>query len=244
MKAMILAAGLGTRLLPLTEHTPKALVKCNGVCLLEHAITSLKQANISEIIINVHHFAQQIIDFLAQHQNFGLQIHISNESDNLLDSGGGVRHVLSRLSGSQPFLVWNVDVLSNISIPKMLKTFHESENLALLAVRQRSTSRYLLFDNENKLCGWENIKTKECKLVQSSLHLKPLAFSGIQILHPDIFEHSKLRGVFSLTQLYLELCQIHPIKAYRHDADYWFDLGTTEAIQRAETFLKSNSHLK
>ncbi|MEI8203298.1 MAG: nucleotidyltransferase family protein [Bacteroidota bacterium] len=240
MKAMILAAGLGTRLMSLTQNTPKALVKCNGITLLEHALNNIKRAGIQEVVINVHHFAPQIISFLEQHQHFGLHIHISDESAQLLDSGGGVLNAQKYFSADEAFLVWNVDVVSNISISNMMETFNKTENFALLAVRHRNTSRYLLFDDNNRLCGWENTKTNERKIMQAALHFIPLAYSGIQILHPDVFKYNQLKGVFSLTQMYLELCKNHLIKAYPHDEDYWFDLGTPEAIKRAETFLNSN----
>ena len=242
MKAMILAAGMGTRLLPLTQDKPKALVECAGISLLEHALDSLKNAGVYQIIINVHHFGNQIVDFIKQDRFSELEIEISDESDVLLDSGGSVMHAKSFLDGVEPFLVWNVDVVSDISIPLMLLAFHKMQPLALLAVRNRFTSRNLLFDDKNLLCGWRNNKSGETKMVQNKEHLKGYAFSGIQIMHPDVFKFNSLQPPFSLTDMYLSLAKEFPIGAYLHDEDYWFDLGTPESIQKANAYFQSLKH--
>ncbi len=238
---MILAAGLGTRLMPLTQDKPKALVLCNEKTLLEMAIEKLKASGISEVIINIHHFSNQITEYLSLNNNFGIQIALSDETDELLDSGGGMMKAQDFLSGNEAFLVWNVDVLSNISIPEMLKEFQQTETMALLAVRNRITSRYLLFDEKNSLCGWKNTKTDEVRMMKISDTLSSFAFSGIQMLHPDVFKFNSLCGKFSLTEMYLSLCKQFSIKAFLHDQDYWFDLGTPEAINKASHFLRSTT---
>ena len=156
MKAMIFAAGLGTRLKPLTDSTPKALLPINGKPMLEHVILKLKDAGFHQIAINVHHLGDQIINFLAANNNFGIQIHISDERDYLLDTGGGIKHAAAFLQGNEPFLIHNVDILSDIDLRALYNHHIETNPLATLLVSKRNTSRYLLFNKENKLCGWRN----------------------------------------------------------------------------------------
>ena len=163
MKAMIFAAGLGTRLKPLTDNTPKALLPIRGKPMLEHVILQLKNAGFDQIAINIHHLGDQIIDFLAANNNFGIQIYISDERDYLLDTGGGIKHAAPFLQGDEPFLIHNVDIISNIDLRALYNHHLETNPLATLLVSKRKTSRYLLFNKENKLCGWRNRETGEVK---------------------------------------------------------------------------------
>jgi len=226
MKAMILAAGLGTRLKPLTEIIPKALVKVYGVTLLEQSLLHLKKSGINQVIINVHHFAGQIIDFLKIHHDFGMKITISDESAELLDTGGGLKKASWFFNDPDPFIVLNVDVISNLDLIKAMDCHIEKKNLATLVVKERETSRYFLFDDKLTLCGWENVKTGE-KFIsrQTDTSLRRLAFSGIQVLDPDIFNFITETGKFSLTGMYLRLSAEHKIAGFIDKDSFWADAG-------------------
>ncbi|MCQ2959498.1 MAG: nucleotidyltransferase family protein [Bacteroidales bacterium] len=238
MKAMIFAAGLGTRLKAMTENRPKALVECNGRTLLEFAILKLKYFGFSEIIVNVHHFSSQIIDFVASH-DYGIPVRISDETNQLLDTGGGLLFAKSLLQDSDPFLVCNVDIISSIDFNKMIE-FHKQKNaLVTLAVSDRKTSRYLLFDKNHQLCAWENRKTQEKKVVRESLEYIPLAFSGIQIISPKIFDYISESGKFAIMDLYLRLAAEHSIIAYDHTGDFWLDVGKFEEFESIENQVKN-----
>src|SRR5882672_6402130 len=236
MKAMILAAGLGTRLRPLTNDLPKALVEINGRTLLEITIDRLKAFAIREIIVNVHHHAEQIVAFLKSHQNFGLQIAISREDDLLLDTGGGLKKAawFFQESGSQePFLVHNVDILSTIDFHQMLESHKKTSALATLAVQQRASSRQLLFDENNLLAGRRK-GTSPDEIVRPSKSLQPLAFSGIHILSPRLLTLFTESGVFSIIDTYLRLVTSgEKIAAFRADNFYWRDLGRIGDLQQA-----------
>ena len=194
MKAMIFAAGLGTRLKPLTDNTPKALLPINGKPMLEHVILKLKNAGFDQIAINIHHLGDQIIDFLAANNNFGIQIYISDERDYLLDTGGGIKHAAPFLQGDEPFLIHNVDIISNIDLRALYNHHLETNPLATLLVSKRKTSRYLLFNKENKLCGWRNRETGEVKSFYPYFdpnQYNEYAFSGIHVLSPKISSEPK-----------------------------------------------------
>ena len=229
MKAIIFAAGLGTRLKHLTEHTPKALVKAGDITLLEHVITKLKQAEVNEIIINVHHFYEQIIDFI-QKNNFGIKICFSIEDEKLLDTGGGLKKASWFFDDNKPFFIHNVDVISDINLQEMLDVHLRENAMATLAVRNRITQRYFLFDATNRLCGRENLNTGECILLPNSppkTELNRLAFSGIHVVSPTIFEYMPSKDVFPITELYLNIP--HKIIAYQHDYGQWKDMGKIES---------------
>ncbi|MCB2222056.1 MAG: nucleotidyltransferase family protein [Bacteroidetes bacterium] len=233
-KAMIFAAGLGTRLQPLTHEKPKALATINGYTLLEILIRKLIRYQFNHIIVNVHHFAGQIIDFLKQKQNFAVDIHISDESGQLLDTGGGIVKASWFLDDVDSFLVHNVDVITDMDLHRM-ENFHlRKKALATLAVRNRPSSRYLLFDDSNKLCGWMNTKTGEKIMAREESGLKALAFSGIHFINAGIFQHLKRKGRFSIIEAYLELARQYPICGYQHDDGYWLDVGRPENIRQAE----------
>jgi len=237
MRAMIFAAGLGTRLKPLTDFKPKALVKVKNIPLLEIAINKLKTSGFNEIIINVHHFADMIIDFLKSKNNFGIRIEISDERESLLDTGGGLKKASWFFDDGKPFLVYNVDILSDIDLQKMYQFHQASNSIATLAVKNRNTQRYLLFDDENLLCGWQNIKSGEIKNArQTNLSLHQLAYSGIQIINSSIFFLMPDDKVFSIIDFYLSIAAKQRITAFNHDETYWLDLGKLESLKKAETF--------
>jgi len=231
MKAMIFAAGLGTRLKELTQHTPKALVKVGGITLLERTILKLKQAGIDEIVINAHHFAEQIVDFVS-HRDFGVNIHISLEK-NLLDTGGGLKYAAHFFNDGKPFIIHNVDIISDIDLQKMYN-FHSRQNaMATLAVRNRETQRYLLFDDNFLLCGRENTKTNEKNIITTipkSTYLQQFAFSGIQVVSSKIFSFMPEKDVFSITELYLFATQSQKIIGFLHNEGSWADMGKMEDI--------------
>ncbi len=226
-KAMILAAGLGTRLRPITDTIPKALVKTNGRTLLEGAIRHLADYGVKEIIINVHHFADKIIFYLDQNKNFGLNISISDESDHLLDTGGGLKKVSGFFTGGVPFFVRNVDIISDLNLHHLMEYHVQSQAIATIVVRKRETSRYFLFDHDHRLCGWTNLKTGERILsFEPSEDPGMLGFSGIQVLSPEIFSLITENGKFSLTSLYIRLAKYHLIRGYLDNESIWKDAGS------------------
>ena len=238
MKAMILAAGMGTRLLPLTENKPKALVEINGIPLVQLAIQKLISSGFDEIIINAHHFAGMLINFLKEKNNFGINIQISDETDLLLDTGGGIKQASSFFNDGKAFLVYNVDILSDIDLRQLYRAHCELNPIATLAVRNRETSRYLLFNEENILCGWKNFKSGSTKFARpSETVFKLLAYSGIQIVNPKIFNLMPEDKVFSIIDLYLKLAVENEIKAYIHDDSFWMDLGKPESLKEAEKII-------
>ncbi len=234
-KAFILAAGLGTRLKPFTEHCPKALVEVNGKPLLERLVENLKQQGYNDIVINVHHFAEQVLAFLDSKQNFGVRIEISDERELLLDTGGAILHAKSFLETSPYFLVHNVDILSNMDLSKIAETHVNSGALATIAVRDRQTDRKFLFNENNLLIGWQNAKTKEKILLNNSSETPvPLAFSGIHVVSSNIFKHIHQSGKFSIVNTYLDLAKTHDIRGFRHDDDIWLDVGKPEQLEHAQ----------
>ncbi len=223
---MILAAGLGTRLRPLTDKIPKALVESGGRTLLEHSIGHLKRYGIKHIIINIHHFPEQIIDFLRCHNNFGLEIAISDESDELLDTGGGLKKAGWFFSGTEPFVVRNVDILSDLDLEAMCRFHLRNHAVATLAVRSRETSRYLVFDENRQLCGWKNIsagKSIQTRVPEGNTY--DYAFSGIQVLSPGIIPLISEGGRFSLVDLYLRLAAAQKIVCFEDKGSVWQDAG-------------------
>ena len=235
MKAMILAAGLGTRLRHLTINRPKALMDVQGVPLLELLITRLRHEGFHELIINVHHLADQIREFLAQHHNFGLDIAISDETEALLDTGGGIRRAAWFLDDGAPFLVHNVDIVSDVDLAAMTAAHLQRQPLATLAVTKRPSVRSLLFDAAGQCVGWQNSKTAAAKIARpSATALTPLAFSGIHVISPAIFRLMPDQPAFSIIDLYLQAAAGgQAILGYEHDAANWLDVGTPENLARA-----------
>ena len=254
MKALIFAAGLGTRLKPLTDTMPKALVPLAGKTLLQWQVEKLRDAGITDIFVNVHHFPDQIIDTVRQNEGWGTSIIISDERDQLLDTGGGLKKIVNEQlkTINEPVLACNVDILSNIDI-KALIARYEATRTSQLVVSDRKTQRYLLFDNAGKLRGWTNIKTGERKpqnLPSSITNYRQLAFSGMQILSPEVLARLNeiTQNKFSLIDFYLHLCETNsltspesPLLAYIPVNYRMMDVGKIEQIQEAENFAKSLS---
>ena len=276
MKAMIFAAGLGTRLKPLTDNMPKALVPLAGKTLLQWQIERLKAAGITEIVVNVHHFPDMIINHLRENDNFGCRISVSDERDMLLETGGGLRKAKSLLLGigsresgnnDEPILICNVDILSNIDLPTLLHAYNPEE-MGVVVVSPRDTQRYLLFDETNRLCGWTNIATGEIRPASlvSSLNilpptgeadlqakptyqlqrsdLSPLAFSGMQVLNPRIFDVmdkvvAEKGDKFSLIDLYLSIAEKEILRAFIPENYRMMDVGKIAQLSEAESFAAS-----
>jgi len=238
MKAMILAAGLGTRLRPLTDDRPKALVEIGGRTLLEIALTRLRSFGIREVIINVHHFAGLVVDCLKANDNFGMRIEVSRE-DVLLDTGGGLKKAAQFFreeagSSDEPFVLHNVDVISTIDLRRMVEFHKENKALATLAVHDRKSSRYLLFDEQSQLCGRRAGTGMEPELVRVSGQMTPLAFSGIHVISPRLLEMMTQDGAFSIISTYLHLAaRGERILAFRADDYYWRDLGKLDDLKQA-----------
>lgn len=235
MKAMVLAAGLGTRLRPLTNDRPKALVEVAGRTLLEITLTRLRNFGIREVIINVHHFGNMIEDYLKTNNNFGLQIEISREDELLLDTGGGLKkasHFFQKGAGrEEPFILHNVDVISNIDFAEMLKFHADRKGLATLALQHRETSRYLLFDDSLELCGRRAGRESQSQLVRPSSHPQALAFSGIHVISPRFLAMMTEQGAFSIIESYLRVAsEGEKILGFLADQYYWRDLGRPEQI--------------
>ena len=246
MKAMILAAGLGTRLRPLTENRPKALVEVAGRTLLEITLTRLRSFGIQDVIINVHHFAGMMASYLDANQNFGMNIEISRE-DVLLDTGGGLKQAadlfLKHLaSPDEPFLLHNVDVISTIDLSRMLRFHEESLALVTLAVQDRRTSRYLLFDENGELCGRRAGKDSEAELIRSSKQVEALAFCGVHVISCRFLRLLNEQGTFSIIDPYLRLAAVgERILSFRADEYYWRDLGRPENIAQAAEDLRQKA---
>jgi NDP-sugar pyrophosphorylase family protein len=242
MKAMILAAGLGTRLKPLTDSIPKAMVPLGGKPLIYHTINKLITAGVTQIIINVHHFAKSIIEYVETNKDFNIPIAISRE-EALLDTGGGLKNASWFFNDNQPFILHNVDVLSDIDLREMLNYHKDRESLATLAVRKRSTTRYFLFNKESRLVGWQSLETGEKKVVTSlSAEPEKYSFMGIHIISPDIFSLLPEKRIFSIVKAYLDLASNgEKIVGYRNDEDFWIDLGRQELLEQAEEYITAKN---
>ncbi len=233
MKAMILAAGLGTRLQPITNTIPKALVKIGNTPLLEYSVKKLLHYGFNEIIINVHHHPNKILGFLKENNYFGAHISISDESDMLLDTGGGLKKAGDFFRGNEPFLIYNCDIITDLDLSKFYNFHLDQHALCSLAVSKRESSRYLLFDNENRLCGWENKKTGEViNARNTNSGFYPMAFSGIHILNPDAIQLLPDKNVFSLIEFYLMIASDYKIKGFDHSYSRWFDIGKLSVLEQ------------
>jgi len=234
MKAMILAAGLGTRLKPFTDHHPKALAVVNDKTILQRNVEYLASFGIKDIIINVHHFAEQVIFFVEKNNGFGSNISFSDERDEVLETGGGIKKAARFFEKqNEPFVVMNVDVLTDMNLAAMISLHKTKSPMATLAVSSRQTSRYFLFDEFNLLCGWKNVKTGEQKISRKSSKYIEKAFSGIHVISPEIFSLIKSEGKFSMVDVYLELAKTQAIQAFDHTGSKFIDVGKPESILRA-----------
>lgn len=247
MKAMVFAAGMGTRLRPLTDSMPKALVQVAGKPLLQHTIEKLKASGFNELVINVHHFADRIIDFVRANDSFGIRIEFSDESEKLLNTGGGIKRASWFFDDGQPFLIHNVDILSNIDLPELVKQHRESNSKATLVCSERETSRYLLFDGADRLRGWVNEKTGEVKSPvahRDPSRYRKLAFSGIHLLQPSLFEQmEKMGDTFSIIDFYIQHCDEVVITPYAPEGMQTIDVGKPEALPAAEAFLNRSKSI-
>ena len=237
MKALIFAAGKGTRLKPFTDHHPKALAMVNNVPLLERNIKYLQSFGINDFVINVFHFGEQIVDFLKKNGNFGAKIEISDEKVELLETGGGLVFARKFLDFKEDFLILNADILTDLNITEFVKYHQEKKDFATLAVSDRKSSRKLLFNPEMILKGWLNVQTGEQRLAEFNKGFKPLAFSGIHCVNPEIFNKIKRTGKFSIMEEYLDLMSLERIHGYEHSADL-IDVGKPESIAEAEKIFK------
>lgn len=244
MKAMIFAAGLGSRLKPITDSIPKALVPVGDKTLLQHVIDKLADSGFRDIVINVHHFSGQIVDFLKSNDNFGLNIAVSDETGQLLDTGGGIKNAAALLNDGEPFLVHNVDILSNVDLTRLYKSHVQSGADVSLLTSWRETQRYLLFDQDYRLVGWENIATGQTKSPYPDFKpdgYRQYAFSGIHVISPSVFPFMlSYPDVFPIMDFYLQQADKLHIRAYPLDDLRLVDVGKLYSLQQAEDFLAEN----
>ena len=238
MKAFVLAAGLGTRLKPWTDHHPKALAMVNGKSLLQRNIEYLQQAGIREVVVNVHHFAQQIIDAIEENQGWGSTVQISDETDAVLETGGGLVKAQPFFAGETDFVVMNADILTDLDLNKMIQHHLQSGALATLATTQRESSRYFLFDVAERLSGWTNTKTGEEKIMREPSPLHPAAFSGVHVINTQLFQHILRTGKFSMVDVYLDICAEQIIKGYDHTGGLLLDVGKPESLEKAASIFQ------
>ena len=237
-RAMIFCAGLGTRFKPWTDKHPKALAVVNGKSLLQRNIEYLQQYGIFEVVINVHHFAEQIEEAVSRNRGWGSDIMISDEREALLDTGGGLLKAARFFSGDQRFITLNADILTDLHIGKLIEFHEQRKPLISFGVTDRKSSRVLLFDQEDRLCGWRNISTGEEKISIAKPHLQTKAYSCVVIFEPSIFNLMSgygFSGKFSLTDVYLKLAADYPILGYDHSGDRFVDVGKPESVEVAET---------
>lgn len=253
---MIFAAGLGTRLRPLTNDRPKALVEVAGKPLLQHQIEKLKGAGFDHIVVNVHHFGKQIIDFLAAHENFGIDIKISDEREQLLDTGGGIKAAMKLFDNDDPVLIHNVDIISDIDLGALyqkhldVQTGCDDDAIATLAINQRKTSRYLLFNDQLRMCGWTNVTTGEVKpttlcsdpdATLEEMGYQKYAFSGIHVADRRILNDLEARSedIFPIMDFYIELCQKKSVRGVVVTGQKWVDCGKPEHLDVAKQIICS-----
>ena len=237
MKALIFAAGKGTRLKPFTDHHPKALAMVNEVPLLERNIRFLQSFGINEFVINIHHFGDQIVNFLKKRDNFGAKVEISDERNELLETGGGLVFARKFFDFQEDFLIMNADILTDMNVAKFVKYHQEKKDFATLAVSDRNSSRKLLFNPEMILRGWLNVQTGEQRLAEFNKGFKALAFSGIHCINPEIFNKIKRTGKFSIMEEYLDLMHSEQIHGYEHQG-ILIDVGRPESVLEAEKIFK------
>lgn len=238
MKAMILAAGLGTRLKPFTDEHPKALAVINGKSLLQRNIEYLASFGITDVIVNVHHFPDQITNAIKKNKGFGSKITISDEKDEVLETGGGLMKAKDFFDEKESFVLMNVDVLTDLNLRRMIKQHNSSKAIATLAVTTRKTTRYFLFDELENLCGWKNIVTREQKISKEASKYFEKAFSGIHVISPEIFSLIKLKVKFSMVDVYLNLCKLYTVTGFDHSISKFIDVGKPESIAMAEEIFK------
>lgn len=233
-RAIIFSAGLGTRFKPWTDRHPKALAIVNNKSLLQRNIEYLQQYNISEVIVNIHHFPEQIIQVINANNGWGSNIIISDERDEVLETGGGLLKAKPLLNGTDPFLSLNVDVLTDLNINDLAAFHAQQKSLVSFGVTERKTSRNILLDADGRMCGWQNITTGEEKIIIKKEIIKPFAYSCVVVYEPEIFSLITQQGKFSIMDTYLDLCADHTISGYNHTGDRWIDVGKPESVGIAE----------
>lgn len=238
MKAMIFAAGLGTRFKPWTNHHPKALAMINGKSLLQRNIEYLQQYGIFEVVVNVHHFADQIIQAVAENKGWGSNVIISDETNEVLETGGGLLKARNLLEGTEPFLTLNVDILTDLNLHHLLAYHRQHQPLISFGVTNRKTSRNFLFDEQNRLCGWRNNSTGEERISIATEGLVEKAYSCVVVFEPRVFSLIRQQGKFSLTETYLDLAAEHVILGYDHSGDKLVDVGKPESVAVAEALFR------
>jgi MurNAc alpha-1-phosphate uridylyltransferase len=234
MKAMILAAGLGTRLRPWTDHHPKALAMVNGKGLLQRNIEYLQKIGIRDVIVNVHHFAEQIEEVVKRSNGWGSSISISNERDKVLETGGGLKKAAGYFDGEKDFVLMNVDILTDLNLEAMIQQHENSDAIATLAVTNRTTSRYFLFNDKSELCGWRNVSSGEERIMRQSIELQQKAFSGVHVISTSIFPLLRNDEKFSMVDVYLDVAKDHFVQAFDHSHTNFIDVGKPESINKAE----------
>jgi MurNAc alpha-1-phosphate uridylyltransferase len=234
MKGMIFSAGLGTRFKPWTEKHPKALAPVNGKSLLQRNIEYFQQFGINEVVVNVHHFADQIIDAVEANNGWGSKVLISDEKDEVLETGGGLLKARPLLESDEPFVTINADILTDLDLNQLLAFHHKEEALISFGVTGRKTSRYFLFDEDKKLCGWTNTKSGERRISIDKPGLEEWAYSCVVVFEPQVFSLIRQRGKFSLVDTYLDLAKEHKIMGFDHSGDKLVDVGKPDSIAIAE----------
>lgn len=238
MKAMIFAAGLGTRFKPWTDKHPKALALVNGKTLLQRNIEYLQQYGINEVVVNVHHFADQIIEAVKSNDGWGSKIYVSDETGEVLETGGGLLKAAPLLTSEEGFITLNADILTDLNIQQLLSFHKEYGALISFGITNRKSSRSFLFDDNNRLCGWQNTGTGEEKIVIANQQLHAMAYSCVAVFQPSIFELIPQRGKFSLTETYLSLAPQHLIAGFDHTGDKFIDVGKPESVALAEKMFR------
>ena len=246
MKAIVFAAGLGTRLRPLTDDRPKALVEVGGRPLLDHVMRRLAEAGCDEVVVNVHHFAGKVIDYLSTHSSHGMTVHVSDESDLLLDTGGGIARARQWLDGDEPFIAHNADILTTLDLRAMVDAHRASRATATLLVKQRDTRRYLLLDNNDRLRGWTHLDTGEVRPegIAVDAQWRRRAFGGVHVISPDIFDaleaYRNMHGPkFGIIPFYVDNCRQINVRGYEPPVDYqWLDVGKPDTLARARELFK------
>lgn len=233
VQAMIFAAGLGTRFKPWTNKHPKALALVNGKPLLQHNIEYLQQYGITDVVVNVHHFSSQLINAIHNNKGWGSQVQISNESGEVLETGGGLLKAKPLLTAPEIVLL-NADILTDMNLSALLDFHRSRQGIATLAVSQRQTSRYFLFDDNNRLSGWRNNTTGEEIICRPEGHRNPLAFSGLHLVTQNLLNLISREGKFGIVELYLSLANAHPIYGFDHSGSRFIDVGKPEAVALAE----------
>lgn len=231
---MIFSAGLGTRFKPWTDNHPKALALINGKSLLQRNIEYLQKYNIHDVVVNVHHFPDQIINAIETNKGWGSNVVVSDESDVVLETGGGLLKAKDLLKNEEPFITLNVDILTDLDLDKLIRFHKTNSPLISFGITSRTTSRYFLFDEDNRLCGWRNVNTGEEKIADPKPSMHQMAYSCVAVFQPEIFDLIPQRGKFSLTETYLSLAAEHRILGYDHSGDKLVDVGKPESVAVAE----------